>query len=119
MKHVLFLALVACGGHSAAPANPGGTPATCDQAVGNAMKFAPSDVNQAEETPEIVKHCNDDGWSAEVRNCLVAAKTEPELDQCDKMLTPDQSQKVSAHVMAGATGSAGAEGSAAAPPPAP
>lgn len=116
MKHVMFVFLIACGGgHSAAPAQPGGPAATCDQAVGNAMKFAPQEVNQAEETPEIVKHCNDDGWSADVRSCLMAAKGEPDLDACDKLLTPEQSQKVGAHITAATNGSSGS----AATPPAP
>lgn len=97
----LWLALAACGGKGTAANTPAGEPAPearrvgtpCDRGV--AHLFA---VVAATDTPEdrdraagvFVRRCTDDGWSAEVHQCMLDVKAPPDADRCEQLLTPKQ-----------------------------
>jgi len=106
MKTWLIVAvLAACtGGKAAAPKEPmkpvvqAPPPSEC-QAIAThiadtvmAMKDPPK-TDKATIASVVGKHCDADGWSADAKKCL-AAMTEATADDCGKLLTDDQNEKL-------------------------
>lgn len=91
-------ALAACGKKG------GGAGGDCAAAVDHMMtvsaggmpKELPEDMKKqltdmmAKAKVAITKSCQDTKWSAEVLNCIKAAKTDDEGKKCDEKLTPEQ-----------------------------
>jgi hypothetical protein len=96
--------LSACGGSAASRGTaPGGAGATspadgpsCDAAATHIVKVIAAErggrfVEEAPAMTEVVRtRCTADGWSAEVRRCLVAATERDAARDCVEKLTPEQ-----------------------------
>lgn len=99
MRSLLFSVLIACGGSSAPPADhavaqPAADPAPCADASANAIKFLDKDEAPIADKVGAVmtQRCNEDKWSVDLRKCLVTAKSQQELDPCEKFFAGNQLQ---------------------------
>jgi hypothetical protein len=98
------LVAAACGGggtrpianerssSSASPAAPAGP--TCKEVAAHVMSLAEHDVTTPEGEAKMLviieKRCDTDTWSEPARGCFVKAQADPDLEACDKLLTPAQ-----------------------------
>src|SRR5690348_3407630 len=136
----VMLALAGCGGSPKAPQTPAPPPpppapdcqATISGVVDRMLnqqlgKMTPDERQQSEGAiREMVSHmqaamiasCTQDQWSADVRICMNAAKTDPEMDQWADKLTAVQKDHVEKAV-AQAAGESEDKDQADPPPPPP
>lgn len=89
---VLFLLLISRGGSSDAPAAATAAPAKkpprppdCDDVSERAVRRHSAKMGDVTLTS-----CREDGWSADVRTCLVKASSDDEYDACLNKLAPNQ-----------------------------
>ena len=95
MKFGLVLLIAACSG-KATPDCAHAVDGAIDRMVLDAKARMPpaAAANVARVVPQmktsITAACVDDKWAPEVVACVDRAGTQAALDECDKMLTPDQ-----------------------------
>ncbi|MFT3697970.1 MAG: hypothetical protein QM831_32820 [Kofleriaceae bacterium] len=98
MRSLIFATLVACGGGSSGEvhdvAQPAADPAPCADASANAVKFLGKDeAPYADKIAGVMKkRCDEDKWSVDLRKCLLTAKSEQDLDPCEKFFAGSQMQ---------------------------
>lgn len=102
MRLWFALIVAACGSKASVE------PAACTDAVAHAQavseKSMQSGLNpkladrmtamMAAATAAMTRTCQADKWSPEVLACLEAAKTSPDLASCEKLLTQEQSARL-------------------------
>jgi hypothetical protein len=118
----LALVLAACGGSPKAtttptPPPPAEQPAgpTCASAADHvidlmtqlAKEAPPEKVKQFKDS--FVSHCDQDGWSVEMRKCVIDAHGQDDFEKCDGFMTAEQKASL-------AKESEGTKGAGASPP---
>jgi hypothetical protein len=101
MRRALLVLLAACS-HAAPPpaAAPSKPAATCDMVSDHLVEImsASSTASDDEMDPVrriIARHCEQDLWTPQIQQCLLAAKTLPDSDHCETLLTPSQQDALS------------------------
>jgi hypothetical protein len=94
----VLVVILGCGGGSKQAATMPAPPApthTCEKAADHMLDMMPATEKSSPDNlkalkDEIVAHCTDDKWSADVITCIDGAAKPEDIGKCDELLTPAQ-----------------------------
>ena len=102
MRRLAIVVVLAACSHAApppaAPARQAGS--SCDMVSDHLVGIMSASSTATDEEMDpvrrvIARHCEQDLWTPQIQQCLLAAKTLQDSDHCESLLTPSQQDALS------------------------